>query len=270
MLTVDFSKIRLKPGVRVLDAGCGKGRHLHEAYKCSGVKVVGLDRKREDVTEARNMIRLLEKVGEGGEGAWGVLEGDITRLPFADDSFDVVICSEVLEHIPDEAKAIEEIARVLKPGETLVVSVPRYFPEKVCWALSKAYRNEPGGHIRIYRKRELIRKLEKAGLVCFDTGWAHGLHAPYWWLKCMVGLGNENSRLVKMYHDFLVWDIEKRPWLTRTLEKMMNPFVAKSCVLYLRKGGNGNGNQDPESSGKAVRRPGNGGPSDSGDTEKDG
>jgi ubiquinone/menaquinone biosynthesis C-methylase UbiE len=246
MLTVDFSKISLKPGVRVLDAGCGNGRHLHEAFKQPGVKVVGLDMKVEDVTKARNMMRLMEKEGEGGEGGWGIFTGDITRLPFADHSFDVVICSEVLEHIPDEAEAIREITRVLKPGEILAVSVPRFLPELICWALSKEYRNEPGGHIRIYRKRELIRKLEKAGLVCFDTGRAHGLHAPYWWLKCMVGLEKENSRLVKLYHDFLVWDIEKRPWLTRTLERLVNPFVAKSFVLYLKKAGNGNGNQDLE------------------------
>lgn len=246
MLTVDFSKINLKPGVRVLDAGCGNGRHLYEAFKQPGVQVVGLDMKSEDVTKARNMMRLLEKEGEGGDGGWGIFTGDITKLPFADHSFDIVICSEVLEHIPDEAEAIREIARVLKPGETMAVSVPRFWPELVCWALSKKYRNEPGGHIRIYRKRELVRKLEAAGLVCFDTGRAHGLHAPYWWLKCVVGLENENSRLVKLYHDFLVWDIEKRPWLTRTLERLVNPFVAKSFVLYLKKAGNGNGNQDLE------------------------
>jgi len=246
MLTVDFSKISLEPGFRVLDAGCGNGRHLCEAFKNPRVDVVGLDLKSEDVTKARNMMRLMEKEGEGGGGAWGIFTGDITTLPFSDHSFDVVICSEVLEHIPDEAGAIREITRVLKPGETLVVSVPRFLPEIICWALSKAYRNEPGGHIRIYRKRELVKKLEKAGLVCIDAGKAHGLHAPYWWLKCAVGLENENSRLVKMYHDFLVWDIEKKPWLTRILETLVNPFVAKSCVLYLKKAGNGNGKQDVE------------------------
>jgi ubiquinone/menaquinone biosynthesis C-methylase UbiE len=246
MLTVDFSKINLKPGARVLDAGCGNGRHLYEAFKQPGVQAVGLDMKGEDVTKARNMMRLMEKEGEGGEAGWGILTGDITKLPFADHSFDVVICSEVLEHIPDEAEAIREITRVLKPGEIMAVSVPRFLPELICWALSKEYRNEPGGHIRIYRKRELIRKLEAAGLVCFDTGRAHGLHAPYWWLKCMVGLEKENSKLVKLYHDFLLWDIEKRPRLTRILERLANPLVAKSCVLYLKKAGNGNGNQADE------------------------
>ena len=99
MLTVDFSKINLRPGVRVLDAGCGNGRHLFEAFKRPGVHVVGLDMKGEDVTKARNMMRLMEKEGQGGEGAWGIFTGDITRLPFSDHSFDIVICSEVLERI---------------------------------------------------------------------------------------------------------------------------------------------------------------------------
>jgi SAM-dependent methyltransferase len=162
-------------------------------------------------------------------------------LPFADQAFDLVICSEVLEHIPEEKKAIHEIIRVLKPGELLVVSVPRFFPEKVCWALSKSYRNEPGGHIRVYKKQQLIQRLEDAGLTCIDTHYAHALHSPYWWLKCIVGLHNEQSWLVRTYHTFLVWDIAKRPWLTRILEKLLNPFVAKSCVLYLQKAGNGYG-----------------------------
>ncbi len=240
MLTVDFSKVTIEPGFRVLDAGCGTGRHLTEVFRMPGVHAVGLDRKEEDIVKARNMLRLMEKEGQGGPGAtWDTFKGDITNLPFPDHAFDLVICSEVLEHIPDVERAIEEIVRVLKPGEWLVVSVPRFFPEAVCWMLSKEYRNEPGGHVRIYRKHDLIRRLERAGLACMDTGYAHALHAPYWWLKCVMGLTNEKSKLVKLYHDFLVWDIEKRPWLTRTLDRMLNPVLAKSCVFYLKKTGDG-------------------------------
>jgi SAM-dependent methyltransferase len=200
--------------------------------------------KSEDVVKARNLMRLMEEEGEGGAGAWGVFAGDVTRLPFSDHTFDLVICSEVLEHVPEEAEAIDEMIRVLKPGELLVVSVPRFLPEKVCWVLSRAYRTEPGGHIRIYKKRELIQKLEKAGLRCVGSDRVHGLHSPYWWLKCLMGLENEESWLVKQYHRFLVWDIVKRPWLTRTLDRLLNPVLAKSCVLYLEKAGDKHGNQD--------------------------
>ena len=61
---------------------------------------------------------------------------DINRLPFADASFDCVICSEVLEHIPEHEKALKELVRILKPQGTLVVSVPRYFSERICWFIS--------------------------------------------------------------------------------------------------------------------------------------
>jgi len=234
---VDFTKLELKPGDRVLDAGCGEGRHLGEAFRRKGVQVVGIDRNGEDVAKTRNCLRLMENEGEGGGGSWMTVQGDVTRLPFADHAFDVVICSEVLEHIPDDRKAITEIVRVLKPGELLAVSVPRFLPEKVCWALSKAYRTEPGGHIRVYRKKQLIDRLETSGVRCVSSGWAHALHSPYWWLKCLVGHKNDDAWPVRLYHKMLVWDIVKRPWLTRTLDRLLNPVIAKSCVLYLTKAG---------------------------------
>ena len=237
MLTVDFERFDIKPGSRVLDAGCGEGRHLGESFRRKGVRVVGLDRSREDVVKTRNCMRLMEKEGEGGGGAWMTLQGDVTKLPFGDHSFDLVICSEVLEHVPEDDKAIAEIVRVLKPGKLLAVSVPRFFPEKVCWALSKPYRTEPGGHIRVYKKQQLIEQLESSGVRCVSTGWAHALHSPYWWIKCLVGHKNEEAWPVKLYHKLLVWDIMKRPWLTRTLDRLLNPVMAKSCVLYLTKAG---------------------------------
>jgi len=235
MLTVDFSRLELEPGAVVLDAGCGGGRHLSEAFRRLGVRVVGLDRNHEDVLKARNILEMMAHEAQDGGGPFLTVRGDVTSLPFPDRVFDLVICAEVLEHVPEDRKAIAEVVRVLKPGKTLAVSVPRFFPEQVCWKLSESYRNEPGGHVRVYRRDRLIRKLESSGVVCEATGWAHGLHSPYWWLKCLLGLKNEKAWPVRLYHKLLVWDIVEKPWLTRTLEKLLNPLIAKSCVLYLRK-----------------------------------
>ena len=235
MLTVDFSKINLKPGSKVLDAGCGAGRHLSEAFRRQGVHVTGIDVCFEDVSKARDILRMMAKEGESGNGPWGVFVGDITRLPFSDISFDLVVCSEVLEHIPDDGTAIGEIIRVLKPGGLLAVSVPRFFPESICWALSKAYRNEPGGHIRLYKKQKLKKLLESAGVTCIFYDRAHALHSPYWWLKCLVGHKNDHHCLVRLYHRFLVWDIVKRPRVIRILDKLLNPLIGKSFILYLVK-----------------------------------
>ena len=90
-----------------------------------------------------------------------------------------------------------ELARVLRPGGTMAVTVPRYGPELVNWALSDEYHGVEGGHVRIYRRRQLLERLRATGLDVTGTGHAHGLHSPYWWLKCAVGTTNDEHRLVK-------------------------------------------------------------------------
>ena len=129
----------------------------------------------------------------------GTVQGDATRLPFADGSFDRMIAAEVLEHIPDDAAAIAELARVLQPGGTMAVTVPAYGPERICWALSDEYHAPfvAGGHVRIYKERELRGKLRGAGRAPRFAHHAHALHSPYWWLRCAVGPPNDDHALVR-------------------------------------------------------------------------
>lgn len=235
MITVDFSRLGIRPGYRILDVGCGSGRHTCEASRFREVAAFGADINFDDLVRARNNLAFHEKVGEQGGGPWGTLAADITRLPFRDEYFDLVICSEVLEHIPEHERAVREMVRVLKPGRDLVVSVPRRLPERICWALSDDYYHSNGGHIRIYRTRELITLLESSGLRKWSVHFAHSLHSPYWWLKCLIGPTRNDSGLVNLYHSLLVWDMMKRPRITRTLDKLLNPLIGKSVVIYLRK-----------------------------------
>jgi hypothetical protein len=116
------------------------------------------------------------------------------------------------------------------------VTVPRWLPERVCWALSDAYHANEGGHVRIYRAGQLSGRLAAAGLVTIGRGYAHALHSPYWWLKCAVGPDNDTAA-VRAYHRLLVWDITARPRVTRWAERGLNPLIGKSIVLYLRKPG---------------------------------
>jgi hypothetical protein len=118
----------------------------------------------------------------------------------------------------------------------MVVSVPRYFSERVCWMISSAYSSDEGGHIRIYRKKELQKMLIRHGMKCWKINYKHALHAPYWWLKCMVGIKNDENGLVKLYHKFLVWDMFCKPKGVRFLEETLNPLIGKSIVFYLKKG----------------------------------
>jgi hypothetical protein len=63
---------------------------------------------------------------------------------------------------------------------------------------------------------------------------AHALHAPFWWLKCAVGV-DKDSAAVRAYHRLLVWDLTTRPWLTRTAERLLDPLFGKSLVVYADK-----------------------------------
>jgi hypothetical protein len=124
---------------------------------------------------------------------------------------------------------------VLRPGGTMAITVPRYGPELVNWALSDEYHNVPGGHIRIYRRSQLLGRLRAAGLEVLGTGHAHGLHSPYWWLKCAVGTTNEDHVLVRAYHRLLVRDIVEAPRATRLADRVLSPLIGKSVVVYLRR-----------------------------------
>ena len=221
MLTVDYDRLGLRTGDLVLDVGAGTGRHAREAAR-RGARVIALDLRAGDLRTA--------------EGAH-LVQGDALALPFPDATFDHLIASEVLEHIPQDAAAISELRRVLKQGGRLAVSVPRWFPERVCWALSEEYHSNPGGHVRIYRASELRAKLEAGGLAFLGRHHAHALHTPYWWVKCAVGPADERHPLPRLYHRFLVWDLMRKPRLTRGAERALNPVLGKSVVLYARRTG---------------------------------
>ncbi|XVX20006.1 class I SAM-dependent methyltransferase [Actinomycetota bacterium] len=235
MLTVDFDRLGLEAGERVLDMGAGAGRHAFEMYR-RGADVVAFDQDAKELEGVATMFGAMELEGQVPEGAKAVtVEGDALHMPFDDGEFDRVVAAEILEHIPDDRTAISELVRVLRPGGTLAVTVPAAFPERICWALSDEYHEVEGGHVRIYNADELVGQISQAGLEPEGRGHAHALHSPYWWLKCAVGVDNDDNPLVKAYHRLLVWDIMKAPRLTRTTERVLNPVLGKSVVLYFRK-----------------------------------
>ena len=242
MLTVNFDRLKLEEGHMVLDLGCGFGRHAFEVLR-RGAKVVACDMALHELHEVRATYAAMAEVGEIEEtSAAFTSAGDATRLPFQDNTFDRIIASEVLEHIHNDEDALDELYRVLKPDGILAITVPSYLPEKICWGLSDEYHApiEVGGHVRIYKKRELETKISAAGLVPIDFHRAHALHSPYWWIKCVVGTKNDQNRLVKAYLRFLTWDIVKQPASTRFAEKILQPLLGKSVIIYAQKTANAN------------------------------
>jgi SAM-dependent methyltransferase len=232
VLTVDYARLGLRPGDRVLDLGAGAGRHSFECFR-RGANVVAFDYGFDELPPVRDLF-------------WA--------MQVADDSFDRVICSEVFEHIPDDTGAMAELTRVLRPGGVLAATVPAWLPEKVCWALSAEYHAPlaTGGHVRIYTEGLLRHRLSDAGLVPEGSHRAHALHSPYWWLRCVFGPTNDQNPLVQAYHKLLVWDIAKAPALTRTTERLLNPVLGKSIVVYARKPGGRPSNRSAEEQSAEV------------------
>jgi SAM-dependent methyltransferase len=235
MLTVDFERLGIGPSTRVIDVGCGAGRHAFEAYR-RGADVVAFDRDESELRSVDTVLRAMAEAGEAPAMASAkVVLGDALNLPYADETFDCVIASEILEHIPQDDAAIAELVRVLRVGGALAVSVPRWLPEQVCWLLSDEYHSNEGGHVRVYRASELRNKIAGGGMELTHAHHAHALHSPFWWLKCAVGVSNTNHPAVAAYHNLLVWDLMRRPKITQMAESLLNPLVGKSVAMYFVK-----------------------------------
>lgn len=233
LLTVDLERLRIRPGDRLLDAGCGEGRHCFGALE-RGAHVVGLDLDREALRPAVGGLR--RRAAERGRQA-AMLQGDTFRLPFRDATFDKVICAEVMEHVHDFGAAARELARVTKPGGRVAVTIPTATSEHLYLRLGDDYFESPGGHIRIFRPRDLARALGRAGLATEGVGFAHGLHTPYWVLRSVAGLPDaDRSRLVRLYRWLLI-----RATASRAMDllerRVLNFLCPKSLILYAEKRG---------------------------------
>lgn len=237
MLTADYDRLGLRAGDRLLDLGCGFGRHAFEALRL-GARVVACDMALPELSQVLATAGAMRDAGEIGPTlSCSAVNGDGTRLPFTDGAFDRIIASEVMEHVPDDMAALAEFERVLRPGGTIAITIPAEFPEKICWKLSDEYYapKSEGGHVRIYSENELRDKIASAGLIPGGSHRAHALHSPYWWLRCAVGPRNDDNRAVNAYKKLLEWDIMSAPPLTRLTEKALNPVLGKSLVVYAQK-----------------------------------
>ena len=232
MQTIDFSYLPVRTGDLILDLGCGEGRHVFAAACHLDANVFGVDLNKEDLLSAKRKEK--EVIIRDGSAAEFIVS-DALCLPFEDDCFDAVICSEVLEHVRDYQSVLKEIGRVLRSGGFFCASVPRRWPEKICWALSREYHEVPGGHAHIFRIGQLRKEIENLGMRYYRRHWANALHVPFWWLKCIFWKSQNTNLLVSLYHRMLVWDLMRQPLVTRFVESLLNPFMGKSVVLYFRK-----------------------------------
>ena len=176
-------------GTRVLDVGCGDGRHIVEAVR-RGSFAVGVDYDAAELRKARERI---------GDEYVDLVVADASRLPFRDATFDAVICTETLEHLPDDDGALSEIARLLGGGGILLGAVPSHFTETLYWRLSRGYWNTPGGHVRIYRPRTLASSLAANGLAMDNVHYVHFIDSLVWLRFCLTDFLRPQRRPASVY-----------------------------------------------------------------------
>jgi ubiquinone/menaquinone biosynthesis C-methylase UbiE len=138
--TIDVAAMGVAKEGLVLDLGAGGGRHALRAAEL-GYKAFALDLAPDGLLEMKSWI---ESVSQGSLMVSSIV-ADGTSLPFKDETFDAVICSEVLEHLENPKDVLAEVARVVKPGGKVGLSVPRTYPEAICWLISKEYHSAKGG-----------------------------------------------------------------------------------------------------------------------------
>lgn len=154
-----------EPPLRLLDAGCGTGAnlaHVRAVRRVSGF-ACGVDLSPDAVRFSRR------------RGLRTLARGSVTDLPFEDGAFDLVTCHDVLYTVPDDARAIGELARVLSPGGLLYVTVAAF--ESLRGEHDRAVHG-----LRRYRRRDLVAKLEAAGLSVERATYANACLVPAIWL----------------------------------------------------------------------------------------
>ena len=143
---------------------------------------------------------------------------DGAKTTFAKNTFDVILASDVLEHIKEDDKAVQNWQRILKPGGTLLVFVP------ACPSLWSKH-DEINHHYRRYTKKQLVNQLNKAGLtVTRSSYWNFLLFFPYWSLLFFP------TTVIRMIHRFLGSGTKAKDNLQTTNALFNTLFYALLCI----------------------------------------
>ena len=233
MLTFNLDKYSLNTNGIMLDVGCGEGRHIFGIMQQNPLmQCIGLDMDKKSLKKAEEGYAYFKTLSQAGAD---FLIGSAYSIPLPNNSVDIVICSEVLEHLHEYNDAINEIHRVLKPGGKFYASVPASWPEKICWALSKDYQNQPGGHLRIFNQKSLIEEIKISGFNFLSSEKFHSIHSPYWWLRCLFWKSQDSNFFENKYKKLLEKHILEKPKLLDSIDKSLNPIMGKSFAMYFEK-----------------------------------
>lgn len=145
MFISEIDRLELPKDARILDIGTSTGTNLRMLRHAGYTEVLGLDSSEEAIRWT------------AAKGLPEVIKGDVCALPFDPGRFDLVLATDIIEHVDDDQLALEEIARVLKPGGHVLITVPTF---KMLWGLQDVVAH----HKRRYRMRQLLQIVDRAHL----------------------------------------------------------------------------------------------------------
>ncbi len=161
-----FKKYNLLKSMQILDAGCGDGINLRFLTKIPDSTITGID---------YNFIRM-QRAQKNIGNKMNFVVGDLLEHGFKNNSFDMIFCSHVLEHITEDLKALKNFYRMLKPGGFLILGVPN--EGALLWKLHYKYIQpkilKQIDHVNFYTAKTLKKKLQKAEFNILETkhiGW---------------------------------------------------------------------------------------------------
>lgn len=232
--SIDPALLDIGADDRAIDLGCGTGRHVLALSRIPS-NIIGADISRTDIRAARYLLEIMRRRNEvRARVHWLQTAGE--RLPFKDAAFDRVICTETLEHVDDDSVLARELARVLRPGGILAISVPDEFSEKVFWKLSKNYRTHAGGHVRIYRRPQIVALLRDAGLKPYAVRYRHSLETAYWLSHIAFWSDwGKQGPITRAFRNILDSQRGRDSALVTLLDDIGNRVLPKSIVVYSRK-----------------------------------
>lgn len=161
-------EIGVPKSARILDIGTSTGTNLRMLRDLGFDNFEGVDFSREAVEWCAS------------KGLGHVTQGDACSLPFPDETFDFVLATDIIEHVDDDVRALEQIRRVLRPGCAAIVTVPAFAS---LWGL----QDEVAQHKRRYRARQVQDRISKANLACTQSFYFNFLlFGPIWLARQVI------------------------------------------------------------------------------------
>lgn len=224
--------VPISPADTVIDVGCGDGVFVHFCAR-QGAEVIFIDR-----SEAA-LAKTAAKVTASPARAYQGILSDCDPIPLQDNTGDLVICTEVLEHVPDPRAFLRELIRVTKPGARLLITVPDSRSERLVAATApEQYFQEPN-HIRIFTADDFRQLAEEAGLVIESHRFVGCFESVYWplaWLTCEPdsGLPLDNPHPIPDHWTRLWQEVQRHPQGYK-IRNALNELLPKSQSIVARK-----------------------------------